>query len=121
MIAPSYSGRAEFEEVTITNISRNTITFTPGLTYEHYGASSITIQKSYGVLDARSAVGLLSRNIRISPGPDSWGCRVLIYGYQELNADIRIPPIWRNGYAKLKGVEIDRCSQKDTSYGAIRL
>lgn len=75
------------------------------------------------MLDARSGVGLLTRNIRVSPAPDpnNWGCRVLVYGYYELSTDISIPPTWRDGYAKLKGVELDHCSQNDTSYGALRI
>lgn len=87
-------------------MSGNTVTFTPALVYEHYGAATTTIENSYGVLDTRSAVGLLSRNIRVSPAPDpnNWGCRVLVYGYNEISADISVPPTWRNGYAKLKGV-----------------
>ena len=65
----------------------------------------------------------MTRNIKISPAadPNNWGCRVLIYGYNEISSDITVPPVWRDGYAKLKGVELDRCSQKDTSYGAIRI
>lgn len=67
----------------ITGISGNIITFTPGLAYEHYGSGSTTIENSYGLLDTRSAVGLLTRNIKVTPGPDpdNWGCRILVYGY----------------------------------------
>lgn len=83
VIAPSYSGRKEFEEVTITAISGTTVTFTPALTFEHYGAASTTIENAYGVLDTRSAVGLLTRNIKITAAPDAnnWGCQILVYGY----------------------------------------
>lgn len=71
--------------MTITAISGTTITFTPALLFEHYGAATTTVENSYGVLDARSAVGLLSRNIKVTPGPDpdNWGCRILVYGYLE--------------------------------------
>lgn len=83
VIAASYSGRNESETVTVTAISGNTVSFTPALVYEHYGASGATITNAYGTLDARSGVGLLNRNIRITRGPDAdgWGCRVLIYSY----------------------------------------
>lgn len=36
-IAPSFGKSTEFESVTITAISGNTITFTPALNYTHYG------------------------------------------------------------------------------------
>lgn len=68
-------------------------------------------------------MGLLTRNIKITagPDPDNWGCRVLVYGYNEIHEDITIPPIWRNGYAKLKGVEFDKCGQYDSTYAALRI
>ena len=83
IIAPSYSGRKEDEKVTITAISGTTITFTPALQYEHYGAAGTTLSNNYGTLDARSAVGHITRNIKISAGadPNNWGCRVLVYSY----------------------------------------
>ena len=67
----------------ITAINGNAVTFTPALVHEHYGDSQATIKNSVGTLDARSAVGLLSRNIRITKGADAhgWGCRVLLYSY----------------------------------------
>lgn len=87
VIAPTYDGRKEFEEVTITAISGTTITFTPALQWEHYGAAGTTLENDYGILDTRGAVGHLTRNIKISPAadPNNWGCRVLVYGYSELN------------------------------------
>lgn len=68
-------------------------------------------------------MGLLSRNIKITPGPDpdNWGCRVLVYGYNEISDDLSIPPTWKNGYAKLKAVEFDRCGQIDTTLAALRI
>lgn len=70
VIAPSYSGRKEYEEVTITAISGTTITFTPSLQYEHYGDVGTTISNDYGTLDARSAVGHLNRKIKIKGAED---------------------------------------------------
>ena len=68
-------------------------------------------------------MGLLTRNIKISPGPDAdnWGCRVLVYGYRQISDNLNIPPVWKNGYAKLKGVELDRCGQYDSTYAALRI
>ena len=101
VIAPSYAGMTEFEEVTITAISGTTISFSEPLVFEHYGAPGTTLTNSVGTLDARSAVGHLTRNIKISAGPDAnnWGCRVLVYGFNQEQPDG--PPKFRNGYAKL--------------------
>lgn len=84
VISPSYSNYKEYEEVTITAINMNLVSFIPSLMYEHYGAPSATISNSFGSLDTRSTVGLLTRNIKIlaSNNSDNWGGRVQIYGYQ---------------------------------------
>jgi hypothetical protein len=78
------------------------------LAYEHYGDTSSTLTNSYGTLDARSGVGLLSRNIRITKGPDAngWGCRVLVYSYYEMPAVLSATsfPSIKTGYAILDGV-----------------
>lgn len=106
----------------ITAINGKEITFTPALTYEHYGASTTTIANDYGVLDTRSAVGILTRNIKITGANDTddWGCRVLVYGYNEIPEDLLKQPVWRNGYVKFRGVEIDKCGQRDTTLAALR-
>jgi len=106
VIAPSYSNSNESEQLTITAISGNLVSFTPPLSHEHYGASTATISNSFGTVDTRSAVGLLTRNIKISSAASAsdWGGRVLIYGYYQ-PPDVRGgQPTWRNGYAKLRGV-----------------
>ncbi len=60
VIAPSSFDAEEFDVVTVTSISGNTINFTPALTHAHWG----TLQTYDGkTLDQRAAVGLLSRNI----------------------------------------------------------
>jgi hypothetical protein len=76
-------------------------------------------------MDTRAGVGLLSRNIKISrgPDPDGWGCRVLIYSYIEIPLVITstyIPKV-RNGYAILDGVEFENCGQYDTGYAGLRI
>ena len=98
------------------------MTFTPALQYEHYGDDVITINNTYGELDARSGVGHLTRNIKITSFDKSirWGCRVQVYGYYEYYND-GTAPIFKNGYAKLIGVEIDHCGQYDTSYAALNV
>ena len=125
VIGPSYSGRKEDEKVQIKGISGTTITFTPALQYQHYGASGTTISNDYGVLDARSTVGYLSRNVKISSGPDpnNWGCRILVYSYLSTPAVITPTnqPKHVNGYAKMSGVELDGCGQYDSTYAGIRI
>lgn len=70
----------------IDSIDGNVITFSTPLIYEHYGDATYTIERDYGILDTRSAVGKINRNIKISSGADAngWGYRVLVYGYLEL-------------------------------------
>ena len=82
VIGPSFSSATENEQVTITAISGTTVTFTPALSFDHYGAAGVTIDNDYGQLDTRSAVGHISRKIKIEPGADSgWGYRLLGHGY----------------------------------------
>ena len=60
----------------------------------------------HGKLDARTGVGLLSRNIKITTADPTirWGGRIDIYGYVATYSDKSIKPIFRNGYAQLIGV-----------------
>jgi len=76
------------------------------LKYEHYGDPNILKNsKNVVIMDVRSAVGLLTRNIKIMKGPDAnnWGCRVLVYSYLEhiKDSDTATP---MNGYAIFDGV-----------------
>lgn len=42
----------------------------------------MTANNSYGTVDTRTAVGMTSRNIKISADlTNNWGCRVLVYAY----------------------------------------
>ena len=82
VIGPSFTNHDETEYVTITEKNSNSITFTPPLNYTHYGASNLTVYNGFGEIDARAAVGHLTRNIKIVSGGDtSWGYRILAYGY----------------------------------------
>jgi hypothetical protein len=84
VIAPSFSSSREYERVSITNVSGNTIYFTPALQYTHYGAPSVTINNTYGILDTRASVGHITRNIKFISGPDSgWGYTLVIYSLWE--------------------------------------
>lgn len=122
-ISATYAGRNETEKVVITAISGNVVSFTPALAFEHYGDTGVTISNQYGVLDTRAAVGMLSRNIVITRGPDAngWGCRILVYSYLEIFTDITIQPKVRTGNAILDAVEISGCGQYDTDYAGLRI
>lgn len=122
VVGPTYSGSTEDEIITITAINGNTISFDTPLVYEHYGAGAPIINK-YGVLDTRAGVGLLSRNIKITKGPDAngWGCRVLAYSYSEFNPENPAAGVVnRTGSIIFDGVEVDSCGQYDTAYAGVR-
>ena len=112
VIGPTFNSASEHEKVTITSISSTTVSFTPALQYNHYGASDNTISNDYGTLDTRAGVGHLTRSIKIVSGPDSgWGYTILGYGY--LDGDIL-----RNGNIVLEGVELkgDNMTLKEQHY-----
>ena len=92
------------------------------MTYEHYGASA-PITNAYGILDTRAGVGLLTRNIKITKGPDAngWGCRVKVYSYRDFDpANPAAGTVNRTGALILDGVEVDGCGQYDTDYAGVR-
>ena len=69
-------------------MTSNSVTFTPALTYDHYGDSSPTIVKSYGTLDTRAGIVHLTRNIKITSGTDTgWGFTFIQYGYNDKMSD----------------------------------
>lgn len=84
IIAPSFSNGAQFEKATIASISGNAVTLSSPLSYPHYGDST-SITTTIGSLDMRTAVGHLTRKIRIIKGPsaDNWGFRVLVYSFND--------------------------------------
>ena len=104
VIGPSFSDPAQTEYVKITSVASNTITFSPPLKYDHYGAHSQTV----GEIDSRTAVGHLTRNIKITTGDDEeWGYRILTYGYMECNNE-------KYGLLILSGVEMEKGGQYDS-------
>lgn len=79
---PSFSNPEEYEEVKITGFNSDGSINVTRLKYTHFGASSITVSSAYGSLDARTRVGHLSRNIKITSGPNySWGFELYVYKY----------------------------------------
>ena len=98
VLGPSFNSASEHELVTIQSISSKTVTFTPALQYNHYGDSSVTINNTFGILDTRTAVGHITRNIKFVAGPDNgWGYTILGYGYSQND-------ILRTGNIILSGV-----------------
>ena len=81
-ISPSFGKANEYETVTISAISGNTITFSPALQFNHYGNSS-SFSNTYGSIDMRASVGAFERNIKIVKGGDSTtaGFGVVIYAW----------------------------------------
>jgi len=65
----------------------------------------------------------LTRNIRITKGPDAngWGCRVHVYSYADIPEDPAGLIVNRTGKITFDGVEVDSCGQYDSTYAAIRL
>ena len=74
-------------------------------------------------MDTRAGVGLLSRNIKITKGPDAngWGCRVLVYSYADIPENPASPIVTRTGKITFDGVEVDSCGQYDSTYAGVRL
>ena len=125
VIGPTYSNADEHEVVTIDDISGNTVTFSPPLAYNHYGAGSVTISNSVGTLDTRAAVGHLTRKIRFMSGEDSgWGYTLHIFGYQDTYFDEgtqQNETLVRTGSVDMTGVEFYEGGQYDTENAVVRM
>lgn len=68
--------------VTITAISGNTLTISPALKFNHYGHNDATLAKAGYVLDTRTGVAHLNRNIKITAGPDNgWGFTLVQHSF----------------------------------------
>jgi hypothetical protein len=106
----------------ITAISGTTITLNGSLVYEHYGDSAPITNVYGGVIDTRAAVGLLTRNIKITRGSDAnnWGCRVQVYSYL-MKFNTTASPIAVNGRVYFDGVELDGCGQYGSSNAGLRI
>lgn len=91
---------------TIQSISNNIITLNASLAYEHYGDTAVITNANGGTIDTRAAVGLLTRNIKITRGPDpnNWACRVQVYSYLMQFSNPATPPVPVNGRIYFDGV-----------------
>ncbi|CAD8161606.1 unnamed protein product [Paramecium octaurelia] len=115
VFGPSGTDPDQREKRIISAISGCTITLDRALEFDHFGAPQVTVDKpGIGQLDMRSLVGHLTRKIKIEGGPSKHGlgCRVLIYQFEEPEANLGFP---RRGYTILRGVEFNNCGQYDTS------
>ncbi len=97
-IAPSGYDPFEAEEVTITAVNGNEISFTPALQYPHYGELQTYEGKT---LDERAEVGLLTRNIKIQGAADS----------EELRFGGHIMILNGSGPISVEGVEFFKMGQ----------
>ena len=115
-IAPSFSKVKEYEEVTITSLTSNTVTFTPALSFAHYGSSS-ALTNGYGTLDMRASVGVLDRNIKIlgNSDPNGWGFGVVIYAWKDTS------DFWNSGNGVVQGVQFQNGGQTDTLNAAFNV
>lgn len=83
------------------------------MTYTHYGAATPTVSNAVGSLDMRTSIGHLTRKIRIlRGGDDTWGFRVLVYGFND-------GPVARTGRVFFVGVEFVGGGQADIGYAAL--
>ena len=71
MIGPSGNDPTQHEQFKILGIDQNQITLDGTLAFDHFGNPQPTITTSFGVLDMRDAVGLLTRNIKIRGNDDN--------------------------------------------------
>lgn len=98
VIAPSGFEPEEAETVVVTSVNGKVINFTPALKYEHFGRTQTYEGK---LVDMRSAVGLLSRNIVVQGGPDS---DAIQFGGHML--------VMEGGSAQVEGISLLKMGQK---------
>jgi cell surface hyaluronidase len=108
LITSSRLAWSEAETRTITAVSGNTVSFTPGLSYLHNGSTTTRTRSSDGkswTANLRAEVGLLSRNIKIQGDAASetsgFGGHIMV-----------MPGGGVSGYAFIQGVELFRMGQK---------
>jgi hypothetical protein len=98
IIAPSSFDAEDYDLVTISSVTGNTVNFTPALRFEHWG----TLQTFDGkTLDQRAAVGLLSRNIVVQGDAQSDAQAFGGHIMSMLNASVQ-----------LSGVELRKMGQR---------
>ena len=78
----------------------------------------MTIRTEFGEsIDMRSAVGHISRNIKISGSPeDNWGGHIFVYHWLD---DSKDPAINARGTIIFNGVDLSNMGQRDTEKAGI--
>jgi hypothetical protein len=115
-LAPTSFAHWAGEEAFIESYDAETgaATLADPLVYYHWGAAESTAD-TYGGLDMRGEVLILTRRIQIYADPtDGWGGQVLTADVMESDGTER------TGMLQMDSVEIYNCSQIDTHYAAIR-
>ena len=98
---------------TIKAIDKGEITLETALKFYHYGTKESTAT-SYNGVDIRNEVLLLTRNVKImGEKKDGWAGHILV-------SDLIEGENTRYGTMTLESVQVENCSQKDLSRGAIR-
>ena len=116
-IAPTQRISKEYETHTITAISGGVITLDSKIKYYHFGASTVTKQTSYGLLDMRAEVGLLTRNIKIQGSDeDYWGGRLYVGEVYNSTYDT-----YYRGRVDIDAVEFINCGQANTTLAGVTL
>ena len=85
------------------------------INYYHSG-SRLTINDY--LVDMRTEVALISRNVKITTNLNGWAGSVLINDY--LDELVEADPIFRTGKADLSNVYFDQCGQLDTNLACLR-
>jgi hypothetical protein len=116
-IAPTQRISKEYETHTITAIAGGEITLDSKIKYYHFGASTVTKQTSYGLLDMRAEVGLLTRNIKIQGSDeDYWGGRLYVGEVYNSTYDT-----YYRGRVDIDAVEFVNCGQANTTLAGVTL
>lgn len=86
------------------------------LAFYHSGAQLLVQDK---VIDLRTEVAVLSRNVKIRSDGNGWGCNTVVSDFEDVLTASGIPA-YRAGTVDLSNVEFKECGQTDTFKSAIR-
>ena len=115
VLAPSQLSPDEFEVFTITAIDSGAVTLNSTIQYYHFGADATTKTTNYGVLDMRTEVALLTRNIIVRGSDEgSWGGRIYVAELYDSDYDY-----YYRGRLEIDGIEMKNLSQPNTTYAGL--
>lgn len=87
------------------------------ISFYHAGAPLQIFEK---IVDVRAEVGLLTRNVRIMADGNGWGCNTVVSDFEDYMTSTG-EPAQRVGTVNLSNIQIDDCSQADTTKAALRI